>query len=176
MKKILYAIVLLTGTVILSAQQGRAQVSFDINIGRQPQWGPSGYDRAGFYYLPDIDTYYHVDRRQFIYQEGGKWVFRTNLPRRYRNYDLYNGYKVVINEDNPWLEHQRNRRRYEIYRGRRSQEIIRNSRDRRYDHSDRDDRDMRRRISDADREQLRRREIERRKARAAYERERAERH
>jgi hypothetical protein len=34
----------------------------------------------------------------FIYYGGGKWVHRTYLPGRYRNYDLYGGYKVVMKD------------------------------------------------------------------------------
>jgi hypothetical protein len=32
----------------------------------------------------------------FIYLNHGRWVRHTYLPARYRNYDLYNGYKVVM--------------------------------------------------------------------------------
>ncbi len=30
------------------------------------------------------------------YNEGGRWIHRSSLPPRYRGYDLYHSYKVVI--------------------------------------------------------------------------------
>ena len=77
-----------------------AQVNVDIhvNTGSQPGWGPRGYDYVEYYYLPDIHCYYHVPRHQFVYISGGNWVFSAHLPPAYRHYDLYSGYKVVINQ------------------------------------------------------------------------------
>ena len=37
-------------------------------------------------------------RPSFIYFGGGKWIRSRNLPNQYRNYNLYNGYKVVLND------------------------------------------------------------------------------
>jgi hypothetical protein len=48
-----------------------AQVRVNINIGSQPVWGPVGYDHVDYYYLPDIETYYYVPTRQFVY--FNKW-------------------------------------------------------------------------------------------------------
>src|ERR1043165_6000466 len=105
----------------------QAQVRVTVNIGTQPEWGPTGYDRADYYYMPDIETYYYVPRHQFIYLDGGRWVFAYNLPPQYRNYDLYSGYKVVMNEPRPYMHFDRDRDRYSRYRGDRSQIIIQNS-------------------------------------------------
>lgn len=110
----------------------QAQVSVNINIGRQPLWGPTGYDYAGYYYMPDIDAYYSVANQQFIYMDAGRWIFNASLPGRYRNFDLYNGYKVVINDRDPWLRNDYYRNQYWGYRGRHGQGIIRDSRDYRY--------------------------------------------
>jgi len=33
----------------------------------------------------------------FIYHGDGAWIHRSFLPARYKNYDLYDGYKVVMN-------------------------------------------------------------------------------
>src|ERR1700712_5301297 len=89
----------------ITASQLHAQVKFslNLNIGDQPAWGPTGYDRANYYYLPDVGAYYDVPNKQFIYMENNRWVFRSSLPDRYRNYDLYSGYKVVVNEPKPYL-------------------------------------------------------------------------
>ncbi len=131
MKKIFLAFALFAGTASVSTIT-HAQIRVSFNIGNQPLWGPTGYDNVQYYYLPDIDAYYSVDRQQFIYNERGQWVFRPSLPPRYGNYDLYNGYKVVVNERDPWLRNSTYARQYRQYRGRRGQAVIRDSRDNRY--------------------------------------------
>jgi len=88
---IIVILMLYTGTV-------GAQVSVNINIGSPPPWGPVGYVDVRYYYLPDIEAYYDVQTSMFIYFGGGVWMHRRNLPMRYRNYDLYNGYKVVMTD------------------------------------------------------------------------------
>ncbi len=86
-------------------QPAKAQVSLQINIGSQPNWGPRGYDHVDYYYLPEVESYYNVPTRQFVYLERNKWVHRKSLPNRYRNYDLYQGRKIVINQPQPYLQH-----------------------------------------------------------------------
>lgn len=112
--------------------QATAQVSINVNIGSQPLWGPVGYDYVDSYYLPDIECYYSVPRRQFIYLQGSRWMFSASLPSRYRGYDLYNGYKVVVNSRNPYRNFSRDRVTYARYRHTRGQQIIRYSNDSRY--------------------------------------------
>lgn len=82
--------------LITNAMQG--QVSVNINIGSPPEWGPVGYTEMEYYYLPDIEAYYDIRATQFIYFGAGKWIRSSRLPRQYRNYDLYSGYKVVLND------------------------------------------------------------------------------
>jgi len=69
-----------------------------IVFGTPPAWGPSGYNSVQYYYLPDVESYYDVQNSRFIYYERGAWVRRANLPYRYRKYDLYSGYKVVMTD------------------------------------------------------------------------------
>jgi hypothetical protein len=127
MKKILLAVVF--GVASLSSINTQAQVSVNINIGSQPQWGPAGYDHVDYYYLPDIDTYYNVPNKQYIYLNNGNWVFNNSLPSRYRNYDLYNSYKVVINSSKPYLSHKVHVKEYSKYKGYKGkQRVIRDSR------------------------------------------------
>ncbi len=84
--------------IILLAGSTQAQVSINVNIGSPPQWGPVGYNDVSYYYLPDVESYYDVRASMFIYFSGGVWVHRSYLPGRYRNYDLYSGYKVVMKD------------------------------------------------------------------------------
>lgn len=112
---IAFAIVLfLAGTV-------QGQVSLNVNVGVAPQWGPVGYSDVDYYYLPDVEAYYDINSSQFIYFEGRSWVRRSYLPSRYRDYDLYNGYKVVMNDYHgrtPYYNHSQYRTRYARgYRG-----------------------------------------------------------
>jgi hypothetical protein len=120
--------------ILLISPISNAQVHISIgtNITSQPMWGPTGYDHVEYYYLPDIDAYYYVPKRQYIYVEHGNWIFRSSLPRRYNNYNIYNGYKVVINEPQPYRQAENYRNKYGGFKGRRDQEVIRNSRDERY--------------------------------------------
>ncbi len=75
-----------------------AQVSVNVNIGSPPAWGPVGYSNVEYYYLPDIEAYYDIRNSQFIYFNHGEWYRHRYLPNQYRNYDLYKGYKVVLND------------------------------------------------------------------------------
>lgn len=81
-----------------SAGTAHAQISVHFNVGMAPAWGPSGYSDVQYYYLPDVQAYYDVPSSMFIYYEGGSWIRRSYLPYKYRNYDLYHGYKVVLND------------------------------------------------------------------------------
>jgi hypothetical protein len=86
------------GMVVFLATAGNAQVSVNLAIGAPPPWGPVGFSEARYYYLPDVEAYYDVPSSMFIYYSGGAWIHRPHLPGRFRNYDLYGGYKVVMND------------------------------------------------------------------------------
>ena len=114
-KKIMIAC--LMGLMSFFASSSNAQISVNFNIGSQPLWGPVGYDRANYYYLPDIETYYNVPSRQYVYLENNKWTFNNSLPSRYRGYNLYNGYKVVLNRPRPYLSFNTDKVKYVKYKG-----------------------------------------------------------
>ncbi|KAF2080060.1 hypothetical protein [Flavobacterium sharifuzzamanii] len=88
----------LIGVLFLSFGYVQAQVSVNVNIGTPPAWGPAGYADARYYYLPDLETYYDVSTSNYVYLNNGKWVRTRSLPSAYRNYDLYNEYKVVLTD------------------------------------------------------------------------------
>lgn len=75
-----------------------AQVKVNVHPGSPPMWGPVGYSDVRYYYLPEAEAYYDIRTSNFIYLSEGKWVHRKYLGGRNRNYDLYNGYKVVLND------------------------------------------------------------------------------
>lgn len=127
---------MLCGILFLSAfsfNSATAQVQVNVNIGSQPQWGPVGYDYVDYYYLPDIETYYHVPKRKFVHlNPAGKWVYSNGLPHAYSGYNLYSGYKVVINQPQPYLHHSTYKVKYAGYKGNKSQVVIKNNKGQKY--------------------------------------------
>lgn len=95
-----------------------AQVSVSVNFGTPPQWGPVGYTEVSYYYLPDVESYYDIRAQQFIFLNNGVWIRSHNLPYHYRGYDLYNGYKVVLNDyhgSRPYVHYSEHKVKY--YKG-----------------------------------------------------------
>lgn len=127
--KVLIGLLFLT-TLIL--QDSQAQSKSANNISNQPVWGPIGYELARFYYLPEIDMYYDVQQRNYIYQENKQWVYINHLPNRFRNYDLFKGYKVVLNSDNPFQKNASHISKYKPYKNNHQQTAIIYSNDEKY--------------------------------------------
>jgi len=73
-----------------------------------PQWGPSFYDGTRYYYLPDIESYYDIYNREFIFLNHAQWIYSPYLPSIYQNFDLNNSFIVVVNSNiyQPWMHHQ----------------------------------------------------------------------
>ncbi len=129
-RTILIAALLLSGFVFQTAN-AQVRIGVNLNIGSQPIWGPVGYDHVEYYYMPDIDAYYYVPNHQYIYLERGRWIFASSLPYSY-HYDLYSGYKVVVNEPQPYRQAEMYRIKYASYKGNHEQQIIRNSHEEKY--------------------------------------------
>jgi hypothetical protein len=132
MKKIIFTAAILISCLSFKLAGAQVHVSLGLNIGAQPEWGPVGYDHVDYYYIPDVDAYYDVPAHQYVYYHNNAWIHAAYLPGPYRDYDMYHGYKVVVNQPNPWFHHADIRARYAGYRGRRDQVIIRDSHDERY--------------------------------------------
>lgn len=126
MKKLLYFTLLIGGLFVFN-QSAKAQVNVNINLGSQPMWGPVGYEYVRYYYIPEIDVYYDVASRRYTYLQGNRWVTKSKLPGRYKKFDIYRSYKVVINDRNPWHYHSKNRSRYGHYASHRHQPILRDA-------------------------------------------------
>ena len=119
MKKIFLLIVLVSAG--LFSNYANAQVN--VNLGLQPAWGPVGYNHVDYYYLPDVDAYYYVPNKKFIYLNNGNWIHSNALPVRYSNYNLYNGYKVVLNEPTPYLRYANHKIVYAKYKGNNGKQV-----------------------------------------------------
>ena len=123
MKKTILSVATLI-VALAFANTSKAQINVSININSQPDWGPRGYDYVEYYYMPDIEAYYYVPSRQFIYLTNGRWIFSTTLPYRYRTYNIYSGYKVVINQPRPYLHFGAHKLKYAKYKGYNSRQVI----------------------------------------------------
>jgi hypothetical protein len=133
MRKIYFSIVCAVLLIVFAAPvKAQVHVNLGVNISSQPIWGPVGYDAAQCYYLPDIETYYYIPSHRFYFLQNGRWINSSNLPSRYRNYDLYGSYKVVVNESQPWKHHATYRDKYASFKGRHDQQPIRDSHDSKY--------------------------------------------
>ncbi len=129
-KNFLLAFIIFSATAFNNTS---AQVRVNVNIGSQPDWGPVGYDHVDYYYLPDIETYYYVPNKKFVHlNPAGKWVYSNGLPHAYSGYNLYNGYKVVINQPNAYKYYKSHKIKYAGYKANRSQVIIKNSKEVKY--------------------------------------------
>lgn len=115
-----------------STDAQNVSVNVNINLNKQPAWGPEGYDYAGFYYFPDLNIYFDVNHSLFYYQNNSKWIGSQYLPDKYRKYDLYSLYKIVINDSQPWNNNKTHKKNYSNYKGDRTQTPIRYSTDSRY--------------------------------------------
>lgn len=137
MKKVILIFSILAVTFISASNISAQHVSININIGSQPAWGPVGYDYVDYYYIPDINVYYIVNSHMYVYPDRGRWIQARYLPNRYRHYDLYNMYKVILvgGPHNPWIHNKNHYKQYNRYRGYRGQSVIRDSRDNRYQNS-----------------------------------------
>lgn len=73
-----------------------------------PQWGPSYYDGTRYYYLPDIESYYDIYTREFIFLNHAQWIYSPYLPSIYPDFNLNNAFVVVVNSNinQPWMHHQ----------------------------------------------------------------------
>lgn len=117
MKKMMLCTAIVVATLTANTATAQVRVNVNVNIGSQPQWGPAGYDYVDYYYLPDIETYYYVPTRQFIYLSGRNWIFSYGLPPAHRHYNLHTGYKVVINQPRAYHYHSTHKVKYAKYKG-----------------------------------------------------------
>jgi hypothetical protein len=108
--KLFLLIALLVATV-----SSKAQVLVNVNIGTPPVWAPAAPVEVQYYYLPDIEVYYDVPARCYIYFGNGKWRRSVSLPPRFRGYDLYHGQTVYLNDYHgrkPYMFYKEHREKY----------------------------------------------------------------
>lgn len=79
------------------ATEINAQATVGINVGA-PNWASGAPAKTNYYYLPDIETYYDVPQRQYIYMNNGAWTRTSTLPTRYKGYNLYTSRPVYLTD------------------------------------------------------------------------------
>lgn len=93
--KLVLLSVFITITITVNTQ---AQVSVNVNVGVPPVWAPNAPVEVHYYYLPDIEVYYDVPARRYIYLRNGRWFRSAALPAHYRGYDLHRGRTVYLTD------------------------------------------------------------------------------
>lgn len=114
MKNLLLTAVVIGASFFTNQSEAQVRVSVNLNIGR-PAWGLPGNQVGDWYYLPEIDTYYDIPGRQFVYFDRGRWVYANQLPYMYRDYNLARGYKVIVNDNRPFMRADVYRKKYNRY-------------------------------------------------------------
>lgn len=73
-----------------------------------PQWAPTYYQGVRYYYLPDIEAYYDLSAREFVYLSNGRWYDSQEFPSNYAGFDLDNCFAIAldVNVYQPWMHHQ----------------------------------------------------------------------
>ena len=134
MKKLGILMFVTAALFFASQTNSSAQIRVSLNINSQPLWGPVDNDYVEYYYLPEYDMYYNAPEAQFVYRSGSTWEFSKTLPYKYRNANLDRTYKVVVNEQKPYLRNDFYASKYKKYKNFHSKQVnIRDSRDRKYD-------------------------------------------
>jgi len=112
MKKLL---IILISIAFFSTTNTNAQVSVNVNFGTPPVWAPADRVETQYYYLPDIDTYYDVPQRKYIYLSNNVWIRSNSLPSRHRNYNLKGGRVIYITDyrgNSPYVHHKKHKTKY----------------------------------------------------------------
>lgn len=101
MKKFIYVSAIIGG--LFFVQPSQAQISININLGASyPSWIASSYQDAKYIYMPELDMYYDMYNKSYVYYDNYKWVSQRNVPIAYQHMDFRNARKVRVSAKNPW--------------------------------------------------------------------------
>jgi len=101
-------IVLLTLTIFTGCETYKYGTQAPQPVYETPHWAPQVYSGVRYYYLPDIECYYDMYSREFIFLDRARWVYSPVLPYMYRDFDLTRSFVVIVNSRiyQPWMHHQ----------------------------------------------------------------------
>ncbi|MEM0543122.1 hypothetical protein WFZ85_10890 [Flavobacterium sp. j3] len=100
---------------LLPVAKIKAQTNANIKLEKTATWSPAQRFDKQYYYLPEIDAYYDVSQRKYIYQSNNAWVRSNTLPTRYNNYNLKKGKIVYITDyrgNTPFKYHKKHKSKY----------------------------------------------------------------
>ena len=100
---------------LLFSTASHAQVSVNVNLGTPPVWAPAEKVETQYYYLPEIDSYYDVPAKRFLYVKNGGWVRAEKLPTKYSNYNLRKGKVIFLTDyrgNAPYVYHKKHKVKY----------------------------------------------------------------
>ncbi len=102
------AVVLLSALLFTGCNTYRQGTYDSQSSYENPQWAPSYYDGARYYYLPDIECYYDRYTREFIFLDHAQWIYSPYISSFYPDFNLNNSFVVVVNSNiyQPWMHHQ----------------------------------------------------------------------
>jgi hypothetical protein len=113
MKKIIAALAIIVGSTVFATQEASAQVNINVNVGNPSMRGGGAY--GNYCYIPDLDIYFDMAARDYVYYSRGQWMHANRMPRAYRNYDMNNCYRVAVNGRTPWMYNGGHRQQYGNY-------------------------------------------------------------
>jgi hypothetical protein len=68
-----------------------------------------------YYYFPNLEAYFDLQEKVYLYKEDGEWVEAEELPANYGGYSLYNKVRVSIEDydgDEPYLMLAEHKKKY----------------------------------------------------------------
>ena len=90
------ALVALLGLLVLgSAPAAQAQMRVGVQLGA-PAWGPPVGRHMQYYYIPELDAYYDLYNRAYLFFDGYSWVSSYALPPAYAGLDPYQFHPVPL--------------------------------------------------------------------------------
>lgn len=114
MKKITLLAMFITTLSVINKTDAQVRFGFNVRIGSPVVAAPvmNNYYGDDYYYYPDIDMYYSIAAQQYVYLDGGRWLFSNAIPYMYRGYNFNEIRRININEARPWLHADVYRDRY----------------------------------------------------------------
>ncbi len=81
--------------------------------------GPNSLDNESteirYYYFPNIQAYFDLNEKVYLYKDNGEWIEAEELPKYYGGYSLYNKARVSITDyvgDEPYLHLETHKKLY----------------------------------------------------------------
>ncbi|MCF6132208.1 hypothetical protein [Flavobacterium wongokense] len=76
---------------------------------------PAKKTEIRYYYFPNLEAYFDLQEKVYLYKEDGEWVEAEELPKNYGGYSLYNKVRVSIEDydgDEPYLLLAEHKKKY----------------------------------------------------------------